>query len=155
MSRPINLIVIHCSDSPNGRPVTVEDIDRWHGERGFQRQEHWTDIQNPTLEHIGYHFVIGVNGALLTGRHLDEVGAHAQGYNQKSIGICVVGKDKFTQAQWDKLRENVSALLRKYEGVKVCGHRDLPNVHKACPNFDVETWLAEGMQPTRDKILEA
>jgi len=46
--RPVNEIIVHCTATPEGRPVTIADIDRWHRQRG------WSGI--------GYHRVIGLNG---------------------------------------------------------------------------------------------
>lgn len=147
MPRKIDLIVIHCTASPNGRPVTVEDIDAWHRERGFMRLSRYLMDFNPHLSSIGYHYVIGVDGAVHTGRHTDEIGAHAQGHNGNSIGVCMVGTDKFTLAQWKSLAELVLKLLDIVdirigdETPIVVGHRDLPGVHKDCPGFDVQAWL--------------
>lgn len=61
--REINLIVVHCAATPNGKPFTVEDIDRWHAARGWQRNPYFRKLQNSTLAAIGYHFVLYVNGA--------------------------------------------------------------------------------------------
>jgi N-acetylmuramoyl-L-alanine amidase len=36
----------------------------------------------------------------------------------------------------------VTGLKVKHEGAQVLGHRDLPNVQKTCPNFDVRAWWA-------------
>ena len=33
------------------------------------------------------------------------------------------------------------AFVPIYAGAQVIGHRDLPNVNKACPSFDVKEWL--------------
>jgi len=35
--RQIDMIVIHCGATPNGRHNTVEDIDKWHRANGWQR----------------------------------------------------------------------------------------------------------------------
>jgi hypothetical protein len=171
--RDVNLIVIHCSASPNtrtlftgeaGKPgfsTPAQEIDRWHRERGFSRTESWRRRQNPAITSLGYHFVIARNGALFTGRHLGEVGAHAAGWNLTSVGICMIGTDAFTAEQWKTLRETVDSLAAKFNiaktspGLKVigkkgfvtspgiCGHRDLPGTAKACPGFDVKKWMAE------------
>lgn len=152
--RQITGIVIHCAATPNGKWFSVQDIDQWHQERGFGRADEFRHRFNPTLHAIGYHFVVYTNGAVATGRHLDEVGAHAQGFNSRSIGICLIGTDQFTTEQWQSLRDNIKGLQKIYPDVRIAGHRDLPNVHKECPGFDVSSWLAGGMQPLPDHILE-
>ena len=40
---------------------------------------------------IGYHFVIRKDGTIERGRPLSVVGAHAQGDNLHTIGICMAG----------------------------------------------------------------
>lgn len=80
-------------------------------------------------------------------------GAHARGFNHLSIAICLVGgiDDKgkpeanFTPEQMRELRTLLDELLARYPNAKVLGHRDLPNVNKACPSFDVRAWIAAGM----------
>lgn len=102
---------------------------------------------------IGYHFVVGVNGAVFNGRHLEEIGAHAQGFNQKSIGICLVGTDQFSIDQWNSLATLVSGLRTKFPSAQVLGHRDLPKVAKSCPGFDVHAWIEGGMKPMTGHVL--
>ena len=174
--RPINLIVLHCSASPNGRRTTVEDIDAWHAARGFCRDREWRARQNPGLAAIGYHYVIYTTGTVATGRHVEEVGAHAQGFNRRSLGICMVGTDRFSAAQWDSLAQLVTAEVARVTGrpnpcdrrgglrregvvaaavvayLRVVGHRDLPDVHKACPGFSVAEWLAGGLNPLANHL---
>lgn len=139
--RDINLIVIHCSASPNGAQHGAQDIDCWHRERGW--------------DGIGYHYVIPCNGVLQQGRSIHRAGAHARGYNQNSIGICMIGTDQFTHAQWVTLATMIKTLTHVYNGIDIVGHRDLPNVAKTCPGFDVGDWRAAGFAPTRDLILPA
>lgn len=115
----------------------------------------WRTRQNINLSAIGYHFLIRINGALETGRHLDEIGAHAAGRNHASIGVCLAGTDHFTPRQWDTLKANVGALLRRYPDAKVCGHRDLPDVHKTCPGFSVFDWFSDGMTPPPAAVLDS
>ncbi|SDX88997.1 N-acetylmuramoyl-L-alanine amidase [Nitrosomonas halophila] len=153
MNRPISHLVIHCAATPNGRWHDVRDIDLWHRQAGFRRNQNWRARQNEELGHIGYHFVIYTNGAVATGRHLDEVGAHARGFNARTIGICMIGTDRFSPAQWESLHNGVSSLIVRYRGVKVVGHRDLPEVKKTCPGFSVDDWLANQMQPLPGHVL--
>jgi N-acetylmuramoyl-L-alanine amidase len=165
MARKIELLVLHCSDSPNGGDVGASDIDRWHRARGFERAIGWRKSQNYGLTSIGYHFVIRCIGQVETGRHVDEIGAHVVGYNQRSIGICLVGKDKWTPPQWMALKQLVTTLSAQFPGAKVVGHRDLsPDLNgdgviepvewiKTCPNFEVKSWLAAGMDPAPEHVL--
>lgn len=159
--RNVNLIVIHCSATPNGRAVSVEDIRTWHRDRGF------TDI--------GYHYVVLAKGVLAAGRPIEQAGAHVAGLNAHSVGVCMVGgtggPDKwnpgqYTHAQWDALKSLVQALRLQFPGSSVVGHRDLsPDIDhdgvvephewiKLCPSFDVATWLASDMTPHINNILE-
>jgi N-acetylmuramoyl-L-alanine amidase len=176
--RPIHLIVIHCTGTLNGdslfrgspgtsglqTPVAV--IDGWHKAKKFHRQPADRQRQNQLLEAIGYHYVVYLDGSVATGRHLDEEGAHVAGHNRKSIGICLIGTDGFTADQWDALAGTVRLLLKRYPDARVVGHRDLsPDLNgdgtiqprewlKICPGFDVAAWLAGGMAPLSDHLLE-
>lgn len=40
---------------------------------------------------IGYNFAVGGDGKVYEGRGWSTVGAHAPGYNNISIGICLIG----------------------------------------------------------------
>lgn len=173
-ARFVNELVIHCSASPNGESLfrgtagastfrsPCDEINAWHTQRGFHRGHEWCKRFNPSLTAIGYHFVIYTNGAVATGRHMDEIGAHVAGNNRASIGICMIGTDQFTPLQWVRLRELVIELQKKYAKVKslaTLGHRDLSPDRdndgvvepwewlKTCPGFDVRAWLARDMQP--------
>jgi len=164
--REIKAIVIHCSASPNGRWTTAPDIDRWHDERGFERLESWREKFNPDYKAIGYHYIIYTNGAIATGRHQDEIGAHAGGYNKHTLGVCLIGTDKFTAEQWQALDELVARLRTRYPAAKIIGHRDLsPDLDgdgtvephewlKTCPGFDVAAWLARDGDVPEELVLD-
>jgi hypothetical protein len=62
-ARAIDLIVIHCSATPQGQNVSVYDIDKWHAARGFYRSAQACARLNPLLAHIGYHYVIDIPGS--------------------------------------------------------------------------------------------
>jgi len=127
--RRISEIIVHCSDSPHGRGDDVETIRRWHiEERG------WNDI--------GYHYVITETGEVQEGRPLAQVGAHCEGHNADSVGICLIGNDCFTQAQFAALRGLVAKLKERFEINRVVGH-SYYNKKKTCPNFNVELALQE------------
>ncbi len=135
--RRINFIVIHCSATRADKDFTVDDIRTWHKANG------WTDV--------GYHYVIRLDGAVEPGRPEDKVGAHVAGFNAGSIGICYVGgydlqgrpADTRTPAQVEAMTRLVVDLLTRYPGAEVLGHRDFPDVNKACPCFDAHAWWSE------------
>ena len=141
--RKINLIVVHCSATPEGRDVTAADINKMHIARGFKK--------------IGYHYVVRLDGTVEMGRKENEIGAHAKGYNANSIGVCYVGglasdgktpKDTRTPAQKSALKKLLHTLKQRYPDARIVGHRDLsPDTNhngkvdqwewiKACPCFD-------------------
>lgn len=163
--KQLNLLVVHCSASPNGKWLNAQTIDGWHKERGFRRDDESIALQNSMLKSIGYHFVIYTNGAVATGRRIEEVGAHVKGFNLRSIGICMVGTDSYSPPQWSSLADLVGGLLKRYGDMEVKGHRDLsPDVDgdgvieefewlKTCPGFDVAAWLAQDRTPLPGHVL--
>lgn len=126
--RKINLIVVHCTATPEGRDVTVNDVRRWHLQRGFKD--------------VGYHYLVRLDGSIEAGRCLEEPGAHCRGHNRESIGVCYVGgcdtnfrpKATRTPQQRQALVLLLRELKNKFPGVKIAGHRDY--AAKACPSFD-------------------
>lgn len=129
--RDIKEIIIHCSATPEGREVSVADINYWHKQRGFNS--------------IGYHFVIYLDGSVHTGRPIEQIGAHCLSHNNHSIGICYVGgltkdgkspKDTRTEAQKTALVKLVADLRASFPKAAVHGHCEYAS--KACPCFDVK-----------------
>ncbi len=131
--RKITKIIIHCSATPEGRNVTVKDIDSWHRNRGFDQ--------------IGYHHIIYLDGSIHPGRREEVIGAHVAGHNSSSIGICYIGgvdasmkpKDTRTPQQPTALRKLVADLQKKYTGATIQGHYEFAAI--ACPSFNVKTEL--------------
>ena len=142
-------IIIHCSATKPSHNVDIKDIDRWHREQGWRM--------------VGYHFLIKRDGTVQEGRGLMEGGAHAKGYNERSIGICLAGgicggeacehehvswasgqkgkpENNYTLRQWEALEILVSTLKEeRFPDADVIGHNDV-EPGKACPCFDVKTW---------------
>ena len=182
-ARNIRLIVIHCSATPNARTLfkgtygtpgfidPAHEIDAWHKARGFHRDTYWRGRQSPDLAAIGYHYVIARNAALFSGRHEDEPGAHVEGWNAASLGICLVGMDQYTPLQWAQLALTVGSMARRLnippvsptlqvtDGKRfirtpgICGHNEIPGVAKTCPGFSVADWLAGGMKALPENPL--
>lgn len=146
----IRYLVVHCSATPASRDVRAKDIDLMH------RRQGWAGI--------GYHYVICRDGKVEKGRADDIPGAHVQGHNSHSLGICMVGGVKpdgktaetnFTDAQYAALEELLLKLTPHYPAAEVLGHRDLsPDRNgdgkvtknewlKECPTFDARAWWAK------------
>lgn len=165
----IDSLVLHCTDTPNGRHTTVEDIDLWHGpdrvKRGLKPfvRRGGSPLHMPHLKHIGYHFVIYTNGAIVCGRSLNETGAHALDkrfargsmeygrFNRNAIATAIVGRDAFSLEQWDMARRHVKSFLKRFPHLKIHGHNELDD-GKTCPGFNVPDWRADGMQPLEGHI---
>lgn len=126
--REIDEIIIHCSATPEQKEYTVNDIDKWHRERGFNK--------------IGYHYVIYLDGSIHTGRDESEIGAHCTNHNSKSIGVCYIGgldkngnpKDTRTPEQKNAIIKLLKDLKQKYPNSTIHSHSDFAN--KACPCFN-------------------
>lgn len=138
-----DLIIIHCSATPDDRDIGAHEIRQMHRERGFID--------------IGYHYVIRRDGTLEGGRAVNQIGAHCKGHNDRSIGVCLVGgvdflgnySANFTDAQMETLRELLDRLKEQYPNADIKGHHDFAN--KACPSFNVGLWLATGELKVSDK----
>ena len=132
--RRIDEIIVHCTATPEGQAKTVDDIRREHKAQG------WSDI--------GYHYLVTLDGVVHNGRDVDVSGAHAEGHNSHSIGVCYVGgvendprkpyrelkaKDTRTAKQRAALLSLLKDLRRLYPSAKIIGHRNVSS--KACPSF--------------------
>ena len=144
-----DFIVVHSSATRLEMDVDVEVIRGWHRRKGYSD--------------IGYHYVILPSGVVQPGRPENAVGAHVQGYNARSIGICLVGgldgnnepTDNYTGLQKAALWRLIDELEDRYPEATVLGHRDLSPDRdgdgvverhewlKACPCFDVRAERAK------------
>ena len=155
----IRYLVVHASATPPEMDIGAKEIDLWHRQRGWFQ--------------IGYHAVIRRNGIVEQGRDITIPGAHARGWNEISLGICLVGgidtlEDanpvaNYTVEQMETLAEMLTHWkwlaewnVERPAPVQILGHRDLgkdlPPSHfnrmstsKACPCFDVIPWVEAGM----------
>lgn len=131
--RTITLIIIHCSATPEGRSLSFEECRR-------------DNIMHRHFRDIGYHFYITRDGTVHDGRPIEKVGAHCEGHNSHSIGICYEGgldangkpADTRTEAQRKALKSLVERMHRLFPKALIVGHHDL-NPRKACPCFKVES----------------
>lgn len=124
-ARKVNQVAVHCSATKEGKAYTVSDIDAWHKARGFTKQK-------ISGRYCGYHFVVALDGTIMCGRDLREIGAHVSGYNSNSVGVCYIGgldangkaKDTRTPAQKESMAWLIAELKHILNISKVQGHRD-------------------------------
>ena len=149
----IENIIIHCSASSFG---DAELIRGWHVDGNG-----WRDI--------------GYNGVILNGRrdaqkfndsdvglfevgrglNLDqfvdstEKGAHALGYNKNSLGLCLIGNEKFKVEQFQTALYFCAMFQRINPKIEVIGHYEVTD-KKTCPNFDMK--LFRGLLKNQDFV---
>ena len=131
--RAIDKIIVHCSATEPSQDIDAKAIAGWHKAKG------WLDI--------GYHYVIKRDGSLEHGRNLDVAGAHCEGRNKQSIGICLAGgvnkeghpDSNFTFYQYITLHALLTDLKEQFPVSTLHGHREFSN--KACPSFDVVSFM--------------
>ena len=124
-------IIIHHSEVTS--PHTVEDIHRWHQNKG------WAGV--------GYHYFISKAGDVYQGRPLYAVGAHAKGHNRDSIGVCFEGdfnKETISDEQFDASVMLLTLLSLAYDSADIVPHSSLSK-DKTCP----------GCKFPMDRLLEA
>jgi len=139
--REIHKIIIHCSDSPFGE---ASIINEWHKQRGWRGIGYHVVICNCYVDSIAWKLQRPnpyTDGFVEYGRQFDKIGAHCKGHNSDSIGICLIGKDSFTQSQFRALQREVKKLWELFPGAKVYGHREF-DTGKTCPNIDPQ-WLRD------------
>ena len=144
--KKLKFLVIHCTATQEGMPVTPTMIKAWHTlpqprGRGWDR--------------VGYSKLILLNGVVhsFVDENEDEfvdsweITYGVSGINSVSRHICYVGgldnklnpKDTRTPLQTLSLTELVKIHIQKFPEIRVAGHYHF--AAKACPCFNVEEWL--------------
>ena len=131
-------IGIHCAATKASMDIGLTEIRKWH-------------VQDNGWRDVGYHYIIRRNGEVELGRSNRDTGAHAAGYNHKSISLCMVGgmaednsaENNFTAQQWTALLDLVKQIKVDYPEADVIGHNEISE--KECPSFDVQQWKKENL----------
>lgn len=126
--RLINVLYWHCTATPEGREVSIIEVDAWHKARG------WAGF--------GYHNLVHLDGSVSQGRPASRIGAHVGGHNADSLGYCYVGgldrdmrpKDTRTAAQKATMLRLTVEAIKAHALRSVLGHHDT-DAGKACPCF--------------------
>ncbi|MDC3116222.1 N-acetylmuramoyl-L-alanine amidase [Alphaproteobacteria bacterium] len=125
----ISLLIVHCSDTADNSKISAKDIHKMHLSFGW--------------DGIGYHKIINRKGQIENGRPEYWIGAHVKGLNKVSLGVCLIGRSKFTKPQYASLKNVLLEWKQKYPLAKILGHSDSTKTNKTCPNFDVKNWCVE------------
>jgi N-acetylmuramoyl-L-alanine amidase len=132
--RTIKYIVVHCTATqPN---ATVEAIKKF-----------WKEIRK--WDKPGYHYLIQRDGEIVQLLDEKEISYGAYGHNKDCIHIAYIGGidkdgkpiDNRSARQIHSMFDKIVELSEKYPQAKILGHRNFPEVKKACPSFDVREWL--------------
>lgn len=129
--RTINFLVVHCTAT--AQTASISSIQNyWKNNLGWK---------NP-----GYHYIIKPDGEVVNLLPIDQVSNGVAGFNKGSINASYLGgidekgapKDTRTTAQKVAMLKLLTELKKKFPKAIIQGHRDFPNVAKACPSFDAK-----------------
>ena len=129
--REIKYIAVHCTATP--QTATVSSI-----------QNYWKNVLKWKMP--GYHFIIKSNGEVVQLLEIEKVSNGVKGFNSVSINISYIGGvdsqnkpiDNRTEAQKKALLDLLKKLKKQFPKAVIQGHRDFPEVKKACPSFNAK-----------------
>lgn len=150
MKRKFKYLILHCSATPEGRPISADTVRRWH--TGPPPSGHgWRQV--------GYSDLILLDGK----RHQfvkhngdgwidpEEITNGVLGFNSESRHVCYIGglsndgrkktKDTLTEEQNRTLSAIIAEVLAYNPDVLIGGHNQFNN--KGCPSFWVPNYLRE------------
>ena len=123
-------IIVHHAESSH---CSIEDINSWHKENG------WAGV--------GYHYFVRKDGSIYKGRPDNAIGAHCQGSNTNTLGVCFEGSyntETMPEIQLEAGRELIAYLKDKYGISCVSRHKD--HMSTDCPgnNFPWNELISGG-----------
>lgn len=130
--RTIKYIAIHCTATPQS--ATIDSI-----------RNYWKNVLK--WKQPGYHYIVKPDGSVINLLDIDKISNGVKGYNHETINISYIGgideasgnpKDTRTDAQKVAIKNLLIQLRAKFPHAIIQGHRDFPNVKKACPSFDAK-----------------
>src|SRR5574343_621320 len=148
---PIQHLTQHCTATPEGLSLTAQQV---------------SDMDIARFGQVSYHYVVLLDGTIVETLPPKYKGAHVGGHNTGNVGISYVGgldrvtkqpKDSRTPAQKKAMAKFYADFMKKNPNAGILGHRDWsPDLNhdgqitanewvKACPCFDVRSWINAGM----------
>ena len=129
--RDIKYIAVHCTAGP-ATQTTKAIKDYWKNNLGW--------------ESVGYHYLINADGKIEQLAQESEITNGVAGFNSVAVHISYKGgvdatnkpKDTRTPQQKESILKLLTDLRKRYPKAIIQGHKDFPNVKKACPSFDAK-----------------
>ena len=129
--REIKFLAVHCTATP--QTATVSSIHNY-----------WKNVLKWKMP--GYHFIIKPDGEVVQLLEIEKVSNGVKGFNSVSINISYIGGvdnqnkpiDNRTEAQKKALLDLLKKLKKQFPKAIIQGHRDFPEVKKACPSFEAK-----------------
>jgi N-acetylmuramoyl-L-alanine amidase len=125
--RDIHYLVIHCT--AGGVNQSTKAI-----------KDYWKNTLK--WKSVGYHYLISADGTIEQLADESQITNGVAGFNKVSIHISYKGgvengkpKDTRTFSQKASMLSLLKDLRKKYPKAIIQGHRDFPNVKKACPSY--------------------
>ncbi len=129
--RDIKYIAVHCTATSQKTSISAIQ-SYWKNQLGWKMP--------------GYHFIVLPNGTAVQLLPIEEVSNGVKGFNSVLINIAYLGGvdaknnplDNRTPQQKTTLLELLKKYKKQFPKAIIQGHRDFPNVKKACPSFDAK-----------------
>ena len=129
--RSIKYLAVHCTATSQKTSISAIQ-SYWKNQLGWKMP--------------GYHFIIKPDGEIVNLLPIEQVSNGVQGFNSQIINISYIGGvdsknvplDTRTPQQKASLLKLLKELKQKFPTAIIQGHRDFPNVKKACPSFDAK-----------------
>lgn len=129
--RSIKYLAVHCTATSQNTSISAIQ-SYWKNQLGWKMP--------------GYHFIVKPDGEVANLLPIDQVSNGVKGFNGQTINISYIGGvdaknvpvDNRTPQQKATLLKLLRELKQKFPTALIQGHRDFPNVKKACPSFDAK-----------------
>lgn len=129
--RNIKYIAVHCTATSQQTSITAI-------------QRYWKE--NLGWKMPGYHFIVLPNGFAVQLLPIEQVSNGVAGFNSVLINIAYLGgvdaNNNPSDTRTPQQKVTLLNLLKKYKKqfptAIIQGHKDFPNVKKACPSFDAK-----------------
>ena len=129
--RTIKYIAVHCTATTQKTSISAIQ-SYWKNQLGWKMP--------------GYHFIVLPDGTAVQLLPIEEVSNGVKGFNSVLINIAYLGGvdaknnplDNRTPQQKATLLELLKKYKKQFPKAIIQGHRDFPNVKKACPSFDAK-----------------